>query len=109
MSTYTLRIEKALNGWIVKAGSDTMVVRDDEDLAGAIAASLVAGRLSDDLTAKEQFERDMQSKQNVLVQKYLDNVKMAPAVRIGSGTGTGILTATGNHIYEQARIMESNV
>jgi hypothetical protein len=104
VSTYTLRIEKALNGWIVKAGSDTMVVRDDEDLAGAIAASLVAGRLSDDLTAKEQFERDMQHKQNVLVQKYLDNVKPPPpAVSIGTGTWTP--TGSTGQIYEQARIV----
>ncbi|NVN99269.1 MAG: hypothetical protein HXX17_08095 [Geobacteraceae bacterium] len=51
---YTLRIIKANNGWIVSSfdirnpGSialDTMVVQDDNDLAGVIAASLVAQKL----------------------------------------------------------------
>lgn len=51
---YTLRIIKASNGWVVSSydinnpGSyalDTMVVQDDNDLAGTIAAALVSQKL----------------------------------------------------------------
>ena len=55
MSTeYALRILKAANGWVVSSfdprnpssmALDTMVVQDDNDLAGTIAAALVAQKL----------------------------------------------------------------
>lgn len=55
MSTeYTLRILKAANGWVVSSfdprnpssmALDTMVVQDDNDLAGTIAAALVGQKL----------------------------------------------------------------
>jgi hypothetical protein len=54
MTEYTLRVVKAMNGWVISSfdhkypGSvalDTMVVQEDSDLAGMIAAALVSQRL----------------------------------------------------------------
>lgn len=51
---YILRVVKAANGWVVSnfdyrdpgsLSKSTMVVMDNADLAGTIAAMLVAGRL----------------------------------------------------------------
>lgn len=55
-TTYNIQITKALNGWIVRTMSNssvvavatpisTMLVTDDKDLPGMIAAALMDGRL----------------------------------------------------------------
>ena len=52
-----IQIGRVSNGWIVIGGpkpgaaanpDDTMLVKEDEDLAGAIAAALVAGKMQSD-------------------------------------------------------------
>ena len=67
MKEYALKITQSANGWVVHSydptniGSyaiDSMVVKEDEDLAGAIAAVLVAGRLAGAEMARTQWLRE---------------------------------------------------
>lgn len=47
MAEYNLRIQKALNGWVVINFNQIIIAKDDEDLPGVIAAALVSQRLED--------------------------------------------------------------
>lgn len=68
MTEYVLRIVKAANGWVVsnfdhrEPGSmakGVMVVSENQDLAGTIAAMLVAGRLDGEEPQPKKFQGAM--------------------------------------------------
>lgn len=57
---YSFDVTRADNGWVIRTRNsynrtrgDTIVVKDDENLAEAIAAALVAGKLMTDSPAQQ--------------------------------------------------------
>lgn len=90
MTTFNLQITKAQNGWTVTlvplpdmglSSPPPFLVLKDEDLAGAIAAEIVAGRLSGEITPKAQQSIRNQYIQAVAAREAgLQNSAVRPSV-----------------------------